>query len=139
MEYVILIANFDELEKFRIVLTIEQKKAIEKFQEPTSFILDCLPARAGREEKFAYLHRGTKTLAFRVPHIKELRDLLFETGPLIAPSANTEAMPPAKNMIEAKKYFGDLVDLYIDGGEIKGKASRVIRLHKDGSIEILRK
>lgn len=130
---IILIGDINDLKRFGITLTSEQEKEIEKFKEPTSFILDC------EEEKFSYLHRGIKTLAFRIPHIKELRDLLLKTGPLIAPSANTEAMPPAKNITEAKNYFGDLVDLYIDGGEIAGKSSRIIKLHKDGSIEILRK
>ena len=59
-------------------------------------------------------------------------------------------------MEDAKKYFGDAVDpvrgregsqrpsasngvdLYIDGGTIKNKASKLIKLHKDGSIDILR-
>jgi L-threonylcarbamoyladenylate synthase len=84
------------------------------------------------------LHRGTKTLAFRLPSSQSLRTLLIETGPLIAPSANPEGQAPAQNITEAKKYFGDLVDFYLDGGEIHGKASKVIKLHKDGSIHILR-
>jgi len=130
---IILIGDMADLEKFSIVLSSEQKIAIEKYKfEPTSIILDC------SEEKFAYLHRGTKTLAFRLPADKNLQDLLRQTGPLIAPSANTEAMPPSKNITEAKKYFGDKVDLYIDGGEINSKASKVIKLHKDGTVSILR-
>jgi tRNA A37 threonylcarbamoyladenosine synthetase subunit TsaC/SUA5/YrdC len=47
-------------------------------------------------------------------------------------------MPPAETIEEAKKYFGDGVDIYIDGGRIAGKASKVIKLHKDSSISILR-
>ncbi len=140
---IILIANMDELKKFGIILTDAQKREIEKFTSAaaqgsgetrsTSFILDC------NEEKFAHLHRGTKTLAFRIPGDKNLQILLKETGPLVAPSANIEGEPPAKNIEEAKKYFGDKVELYIDGGERSGKASQVIRLHMDGRVEILRK
>lgn len=59
-------------------------------------------------------------------------------GSLIAPSANPEARLPAKNIEEAKKYFGDLVDLYIDGGELKNKPSKLIRLNNNGSIIVLR-
>jgi len=130
---IILIGDMAELEKFSINLSEAQKVAIKKFRsEPTSIILDC------PDEKFSYLHRDTKTLAFRLPIDKNLQDLLRQTGPLIAPSANLEGLFPAKNIAEAKKYFGDFVDLYVDGGEIEGKASKVIKLHKDGTIDVLR-
>jgi L-threonylcarbamoyladenylate synthase len=130
---IVLVGDISELEKFKIILTSEQKKEIEKYSKnPTSFILDC------GDEKFKYLHRGTKTLAFRLPVSADLRKLLKETGPLIAPSANLEGLPPASNILEAKKYFGDLVDLYVDGGTIEGKASKVIQLRKDGSTIVLR-
>jgi len=133
---IILIGDISELEKFSIFLLKEQKEILEQYwlsgSEPVSIVLDC------SNERFSYLHRGTKTLAFRLPAQTELQNLLKQTGPLIAPSANPEGLPPAENISEAKKYFGDEVDLYIDGGEIKGKPSKVIKLHKDGTVEILR-
>jgi L-threonylcarbamoyladenylate synthase len=129
---IILIGDIHELEKFSIFLSAEQKNVIENFSIPTSFILNC------PDEKFTYLHRGTNTLAFRIPKQEELRNLLRQTGPLIAPSANLEARPPSENIQEAKKYFGDSVDLYINGGEIISKASKLIQLHKDGNVTILR-
>ncbi|NMB92179.1 MAG: Sua5/YciO/YrdC/YwlC family protein, partial [Parcubacteria group bacterium] len=78
------------------------------------------------------------TLAFRLPADKNLRKLLEKTGPLVAPSANLEGLPPAKNIIEAKRYFEDLPDLYIDGQEISGKPSKLIKLQKDCSEIIIR-
>ena len=130
---IILIGDWSELKKFSIDLSDEQKKVLEQgFENPTSVILDC------NNEKFEYLHRGTKTLAFRVPIQNEFRDLLLKTGSLIAPSANPEDLPPAQNILQAKKYFGDSVNVYVDGGEIMGKASRIIKLHKDGTTNILR-
>lgn len=139
---IILIGNFSELKKFGIVLTEMQKNKIGKYlpaevsaktgREPTSFILDC------PDESLRYLHRGTKTLAFRIPFPKALRDLLLKVGSLIAPSANLEARPPSKTISEAKKYFREAVDLYLNGGQLNGKASKVIQLHKDGSVSILR-
>jgi len=99
---------------------------------PVSIVFNCL------DDKFTYLHRGTKTLAFRLPAQAGLRKLLLKTGPLIAPSANKETFPPHETAEGAKKYFGDSIDLYIDGGEIKGKASKVIRLHNNGSVTVLR-
>lgn len=129
---IILIGDIEELKKFNIVFNKAEQIQIKKYTEPTSFIVDC------KYEKFSYLHRGTKTLAFRVPAPKGLRDLLLKTGPLIAPSANLEALPPSETIAEAKKYFGDGVDLYIDGGTIRGKASKIIELHKDGSVTTIR-
>jgi L-threonylcarbamoyladenylate synthase len=145
---IILIGDVAELEKFSIILIEEQKRKVLEFwspgSRPTSIVLDC------DNPKFEYLHRGTKTLAFRLsarnasrsdaggPASGSLRNLLMQTGPLIAPSANLEALPSSENIDQAKKYFGNLVDLYVDGGEVKGQASKVIRLQKDGSVSILR-
>lgn len=141
--FIILIADITELEKFSVNLSIRQKsvlreywpafpKTVEDKAGAVSIILDC------PDETFAYLHRGIQTLAFRIPENNALKYLLSQTGPLVAPSANPEGLPPAQNISEAKKYFGGEVDLYIDGGEIKGTASKIIRLNEDGSLSVLR-
>ena len=130
---IILISDITELAKFSINLPPAQKTTIRGYwPAPVSVVIDC------PDENFSYLHRGTNTLAFRVPTNEELRFLLASTGPLLAPSANIEGMQPSQNIDEAQKYFGGQVDLYIDGGYIAGKASKLIRLNPDGSIEVLR-
>ena len=152
---IILIGDIAELEKFSVVLSGEQKNKLKEYwlgspsplpspegrggnadgvdrTLPTSIVLDC------PDEKFSYLHRGTKTLAFRLPASQGLRDLLLKVGSLIAPSANLENFPPNDNIHDAKKHFGDSVDLYVDGGVLTGKPSRLIKLRKDGSINVLR-
>jgi L-threonylcarbamoyladenylate synthase len=132
---IILIGDINELEKFSVNLSPEQQEKVKELwntSRPISIILDCM------NDAFTYLHRGTQTLAFRLPAVPELRELLKETGPLIAPSANLEAKPPSKDINEAKKYFGDLVDLYIDGGELKGNVSKIIKLSNDGSVNVIR-
>ncbi len=130
---IILISNIEDLDKFSVVLSSKQKNKIgEYWPGPVSIILDCV------EETFSYLHRGTKTLAFRLPAQENLRKLLREVGPLIGPSANVEGGPVANNITEAKGYFDNLVDLYIDAGEVNGQSSKVIKLQDDGSISILR-
>jgi len=139
---IILIGEIEELEKFSVILTTEQKNKLEEYWSfgpiqdlqpgPTSVVLDC------PDPSLEYLHRGTNTLAFRLPAQKTLRDLLLETGPLIAPSANLEGEPISENIMAAKKYFGNQVDLYVDGGEIFGKASKIIKLNKDGTVVIIR-
>ncbi len=134
--FIILIGDMSELSKFSISLSAEQKEKIKEYwsdnSEPTSVVLDC------EDESFSYLHRGTKTLAIRLPASKELRDLLMNVGPLIAPSANPEGLASAQNVVEAQKYFGDSVDMYVNGGDLNGKPSKLIKLHKDGSITIIR-
>ncbi len=75
---------------------------------------------------------------FAVSITKEQKDKIQEFWPLLAPSANLEGLPPSETVQDAEKYFGNEVDIYIDGGTIKNKASRLIKLHKDGSVDILR-
>jgi len=130
---IILIGDIGELNKFSVnPIESQKEKLYESWPGPVSVILDC------EDSKFEYLHRGTNTLAFRLPSDKGFRDFLLETGPLVAPSANPEGLPTAKNIDEAKAYFGDSVDFYANGGEIEAKASKLIKLHKDGSVSILR-
>lgn len=130
---IILIGDIGELEKFSINLSEEQKLVIKEYWPgPVSIIFDCF------NEELLYLHRGTNSLAFRMPALEALRNLLLKVGPLIAPSANPEGLAPARSIDDAKKYFGDSVDLYIDGGVLIGKASKIIKLNSDGSADVLR-
>jgi L-threonylcarbamoyladenylate synthase len=86
-----------------------------------------------------YLHRGTQTLAYRMPADEELRAMLASTGPIIAPSANLEGQPPAENIAEAKAYFGEGVDFYVDSGQAKNhQPSRVVKIEEDGTETVLR-
>jgi L-threonylcarbamoyladenylate synthase len=142
---IILIGNINELEKFSISLSLQQQSKLKeslfalsgvKDSPPLSIILDC--PDESPDGSLAYLHRGTHTLAFRIPIDEDLRKLLLQTGPLVAPSANIEGLPPAQNIDEAKKYFGSAVDLYVDGGNIIGKTSKVIKLNKDGTVITVR-
>ena len=80
-----------------------------------------------------YLDCGTKTLAFRMPDNKDLLSLIARTGPIIAPSANPEGLPPAQNINQAKKYFETEVDMYIDGGLINNYAPSTIIDMRDQS------
>lgn len=100
---------------------------------PTSFLLDA-------EEAPEWLLRQNSELAYRVPANADLRALLVQTGPLIAPSANPEGLPPARSIEEAKVYFGDNVELYVDSGTVPEDTppSRLLRIHADGQMERLR-
>lgn len=128
---IILISSIDDIKKFNIRLTHKQKKVLSKlWPNPISVILSC------PSEKFLYLHRGTKTLAFRMPKKDSLLKLLQRIGPLVAPSANFEGEMPAKNIEEARKYFGNEVD-YIDEGVLISEPSTLIQF-EGNDVKILR-
>lgn len=85
-----------------------------------------------------YLNQGTGRQAFRVVDDARLKKILELTGPLLTTSANLPARPTAKNINEAKEYFGDKVDFYLDGGEVKDNTpSTVIRVIDD-AVEVVR-
>ena len=129
---IILVGNFDDLKLFGITPALKVKKLLKKYWPgKVSIILPC-PSK-----KFSYLHRGAKSLAFRLPKKKSLRNLLHKTGPLVAPSANYEGLPPARNIKEASSYFGGSVDFYLNGGKIISKPSVLIAV-KNGKEIILR-
>lgn len=119
--FIILISNFTQLNDFGVALDESKKEVLTEFWPgPVSIIFPAF------RENNAYLHRGTSTLAFRMPENKALKDLIQKVGPLVAPSANPEGKEPAKNIQEAKNYFGNAVDCYKDGGEVYGKPSKII-------------
>lgn len=129
---IILICDISELAKFEIEISDKTKKFLEKFwPNPVSVVLPCT------SEKFTYLCRGKKSLAFRMPKGRWLINLLKVTGPLVVPSANLEGKPVAETAEDAKKYFGDKISFYLDKGKIQNKPSTLIEI-KDGEIKVLR-
>jgi len=134
---IILIGSLDDVRKFGIAITPAVKKILKKvWPGKVSVILSITKGSAVK--KFRYLHRGTKSLAFRLPASSNLNDFLKKTGPLVAPSANVEGRPPAKTIKEAKHYFGDRVSFYIDVGRLTSKPSTLIKI-ENGTVVILRK
>lgn len=131
---IVLISSLKDLEKFSIKVGKEEAKILGKFWPGSvSVLISC------KTTKWKYIHRGTKEIAFRMIGIKnkELFNLIKKVGPVVAPSANLESFAPAETIKEAKSYFGNNVDLYIDSGRRKGDPSTLIRL-KNGNIEVLR-
>lgn len=130
---IILISSLDDLKEFDIALTKEQKDFLNKiWPNPISVILPC------PKEKFLYLHRGKRSLAFRIPNNELLLEILKESGPLVAPSANLEKEKSAETIAQAKEYFKDAVSFYIDGGKLASRPSTIVRLYKDGARIVLR-
>lgn len=134
---IVLISSVEQLKDFGIDLSL-LKEGIQGskgsiFKPKVSILLEC------KSPKFKYIHRGTGEIAFRLigKKNKNLYKLISKVGPIVAPSANIEGSKPAINITEAKNYFGDKVDRYVDGGKKTGMPSTLIRV-KNNKIEILR-
>ncbi|MEK7513183.1 MAG: L-threonylcarbamoyladenylate synthase [Patescibacteria group bacterium] len=123
--FIVLIASPVDVKKFGVRLPPRTVAVLEKlWPGPVSVILPCPGA------KFRYLHRGTRSLAFRVPKPPALRALLRKTGPLVAPSANPAGRPPAATPRAAWNYFGANVDFYVGGGRLSGAPSALIEVKR---------
>lgn len=129
---IILISSLNDLNHFNIQLTEKQLKFLKNiWPNPVSIILPVVG------EKWKYLHRGTNSLAFRIPKNEKLLELLRAVGPLVAPSANPQGEKVSETIKEAKRYFGNQVAFYVDGGKIAAKPSTLIEL-SDRLVKVLR-
>ena len=132
---IVLISSFSDLRKFNISLSKEHKEFLNTiWPGKVSVILPVTNA------KFSYLHRGTKTIAFRMisPRQGHLYNLIKRVGPIVAPSANPQGAKSARNRKEARAYFGENVDAYICYGTREGKPSTLVSIDTKGMIQVLR-
>ena len=129
---IILIESEKQIRELGVNLTLKQEEMMSKlWPAALSIVIDA------DVKKLNYLHRGKKSLAFRVPDDQFLKKLLKITGPIVAPSANFEGEDPALNAEEARGYFNDSVAFYIDAGTLKSKHSTVAKLENE-KLVILR-
>jgi L-threonylcarbamoyladenylate synthase len=128
---IVLCSEVADLDILRMNFSSAEKEFLkEVWPNPASIILSC------PDDSMEYLHRGLKTLAIRIPADLNLRKLLQETGPLLAPSANPEGMPPSMTIDAAKDYFGARVAIYVDG-KVSSEPSTLAEL-KNGKLNIIR-
>lgn len=89
------------------------------------------------DTNLTHLTQADDTLAFRLVS-GELAELIQQTGPLIAPSANPEGLPPAKNIKEAIDYFKEKVTVYVDGGDcLENTPSQIITFPQIDTEEVV--
>ncbi len=127
--FIILISSIEDLKKFGIRLNEKHLKILKRlwpvsgsFCVPVSVILPC------KNKKFYYLHRGTDSLAFRLPQLPWLRSLIKNSGPIVAPSANFSGEKPASNAKEVQKVFDNKIDFCINKKTIGATPSTIIQI-----------
>lgn len=122
---IILASSIEEILKLGVKITLKQKEILEKlWPDRISVVINC------NSKSLHYLHRGKKSLAFRIPDNEFLKSLLKIAGPVVAPSANFEGKKPAESVAQAKEYFGDSAAIYIDAGQLDSPPSTVVKLDK---------
>lgn len=84
-----------------------------------------------------WLQLGTASLAVRFPDDDNLIRLMKEVGPIVSTSANLQGKKPAKTVLDARGYFDDKLDFYIDAGELKSLSSTLVKL-EDDNFRIIR-
>ena len=130
--FVVLCADIDQVKKLAHINDKVSGIVTRYWPGPNTVILQ--PKKALPE-----IQGLLEGIGFRIPDKKDLRSLLRQTGPLVAPSANPKGQRPASTIQEAQEYFGDAVDVYVDGGAIQDiKPSRIIKLFDTGTEEIVR-
>jgi len=127
---VVVIADIEDLKKFSIDMSEKISKFVSKYWPGKMSIIFSISS------DFSYLDKG-RGLAIRLPADDKLREFIRKTGPLATSSANLQNFPPAKNICEARNYFGDKVDFYIDGGELNSLPSTLVKIVGD-DIEVVR-
>lgn len=122
---IILVSSTEEILKLGVKINLKQKEILKKiWPNKISVVFGC------NFKNLHYLHRGKKSLAFRIPNNEFLLNMLKITGPVVSPSANFEGEKPAKNIDEAKEYFKNSVSFYIDAGDLNSHPSTVVKLDK---------
>jgi len=130
--FIILISSISDLDNFGIELNKFQSDFLNKVWPGSVSVI--LPIK---DNKFSYLIRGGDTLAFRLPNLPELLNVLKRVGPIVAPSANIEGEPSAVNIEEAENYFKDNIDFYVDMGRRESLPSTIVKL-EENTATILR-
>lgn len=127
----LIAANIDQLVtlglKRRYLVPVEQY-----WPGAVSVIIPCGP-------ELEYLHLGVGGLAVRIPDDEQLLALLQQSGPLLTSSANLTGQPTAVTVDEARAYFGDTVDFYVDGSDLSGRLPSTIVRVVDDEVEVLRR
>ena len=77
-------------------------------------------------------------LAVRVPHHEVALAVLREIGPTVMTGAQLAGEAAIQNVEQAQGALGELVDVYVDGGQLSGEISTVIDATTD-QIRLIRK
>ena len=132
-----------------ILLLISDQRELERLISPVSRAFASMAERfwpgpltiigAAHPALPTAITAGSKTVGVRLPDDDKVRALVRKCGGILtATSANPSGLPPARTAAEVHGYFGDRIELIIDGGaantdqpstviDVTGSETRLIR------------
>jgi L-threonylcarbamoyladenylate synthase len=94
---------------------------------------------SAKENLSEYITAGTHKVAVRIPGESFALHLAkYANFPISATSANPSGIPPARDAETIIRYFGDRIDLIIDGGPTSGELPSTIVDVTEREMKILR-
>jgi L-threonylcarbamoyladenylate synthase len=107
---ILIAASADQLYPYIDKDQLNKEKVLQSWPGPTTWVL---PAAEGVSHYLRGVHDGIAVRVTKHP----LASLLCRSfhGPIVSTSANPEGKPPALSGSGVRRYFGDKVDLVIEG------------------------
>lgn len=130
----LIIGNLTQLEVLTESINEIERLLIDEFWHGPLTIL--FNAKKGLSE---FIVKNGK-VAVRLPDNQIARDISFYSNmPITSTSANISFMPPPQDVETVSRYFGDSIDLIIDGGQTRGGMPSTIVEVKDNKIFVIRR
>lgn len=108
------VSSFEELESLARISNPVRAFLRSNLPGPLTVLL---PPAPGLERRglAAPILGGRETIGVRLPDHPLARALAQAVGPITATSANRHGEKPCRTIAEARRTFGDAIDLYVDG------------------------
>jgi len=123
--FIYLVCNLSQASQLAEFSAHDKSTVSRYWPGPTSIIL---PTNSGPE----------KTIALRMPNHPELLSLIERVGPILSTSCNPPGKDPAINVSQARAYFAEGVDLFIEGEAGTSRCSTLLDLTQSEEPIVLR-
>ncbi len=130
----VLVADFAMLEMLAAAVPATAKKLMDNFWPgPLTLVL---PARSGIPKPLMNAKGG---IGIRISSQSIATQLVARLGrPLTATSANPAGKEPARTLDEAKRYFSETIEVFVDGGRLESKTGSTVVELLNNKIKIIR-
>jgi L-threonylcarbamoyladenylate synthase len=130
----LIIGTVEELDLIAVDIPVEATRLMERYWPgPLTIVL------TAAEGLSRYLTAGTDKIAVRMPGESFALSLARKAGfPITATSANPSGIPPARDAMKVISFFGEDIDLVVDGGKSPGGMPSTIVEIIDRKVKILR-
>jgi L-threonylcarbamoyladenylate synthase len=107
--YIVVAQNLAQLGALVLLETPLYTEILASWPGPNTWIFNALPSAP------SWLVDADGRLAVRLTAHPQVCALCERAGPLISTSANPAGKAPARNLFQARRYFGNAIDSYLPG------------------------